>query len=146
MAHRTFTGPDGREWQAWDVSPQALRALEDRREIERRDDGARGRAADRRTPPNRRRTLDRRAGARFAVRRELGRGWLAFACGATRRRLAPVPAGWERLPDAELARLCERARPAPLRRGVPSHVRPTRAADGAAQRGGARGARLTEGD
>lgn len=122
MSHRTFIGHDGREWQVWNVSPQSLRDLEDRRDDERRGGSAPARAADRRVPPDRRRRLDRRAGARFAVRRELGQGWLAFACGSTRRRLVPVPDGWERLPDSDLAALCERARPAPLRRSAPPKV------------------------
>ena len=116
MAHRTFIDGNGREWQAWDVSADALRALEDRREAERRTRPERLCVPERRAPPDRRYRLDRRPGARFVVAGELAKGWLAFGCGARRRRLAPAPQDWESLPDAELARLCARARPAPLRR------------------------------
>jgi hypothetical protein len=42
-------------------------------------------------------------------------GWLTFEHGAdtpdvTRRRLAPIPAGWADLPELELRRLCLEAR------------------------------------
>jgi hypothetical protein len=40
-------------------------------------------------------------------------GWLAFVNGETKRRLAPFPANWAVLSDAELARLCSSARSAP---------------------------------
>jgi hypothetical protein len=63
----------------------------------------------------------RPTGTRLAVRPEFTGGWLTFEVGTgtadvTRRRLAPVPAGWSELPDLELRRLCrdahpERARP-----------------------------------
>ena len=45
-----------------------------------------------------------------AVSPGLERGWLAFACGDNRRRLAPFPASWESCSDAELEALCETAR------------------------------------
>ena len=40
---------------------------------------------------------------------ELADGWLSFDCGLDRRRLAPIPSGWESLDDEELAELCRRA-------------------------------------
>jgi hypothetical protein len=47
----------------------------------------------------------------------LGRAWLIFLSpnGET-RRLAPVPAGWRRLTDAELHTLAEAAKPFTQRR------------------------------
>lgn len=36
-------------------------------------------------------------------------GWLAFDSDAEKRRLTPVPNGWESLPEQELRALCERA-------------------------------------
>jgi hypothetical protein len=45
-----------------------------------------------------------------AVSPGLENGWLAFASGDTRRRLAPFPSTWESSTDAELERLCETAR------------------------------------
>ena len=38
-------------------------------------------------------------------------GWLTFEQGATRRRLVPIPEGWDSLPDSELVGLLERAAP-----------------------------------
>lgn len=43
-------------------------------------------------------------------------GWLAFASGDNRRRLAPFPSTWETCTEAELELLCETAR----------HVEPAR--------------------
>ena len=45
-----------------------------------------------------------------AVSPGLEDGWLAFACGDNKRRLAPIPATWETFSDAELEALCESAR------------------------------------
>jgi hypothetical protein len=45
-----------------------------------------------------------------AVSPGLERGWLAFVCGPTKRRLAPFPDGWQTADVAELERLCRRAR------------------------------------
>ena len=48
-----------------------------------------------------------------AVSPGLENGWLAFASGENKRRLAPIPAGWALAPDTELEALCESARHAP---------------------------------
>ena len=42
---------------------------------------------------------------------DLARGWLSFESGNDRRRLAPIPSGWETVDDEELAALCRRALP-----------------------------------
>ena len=39
----------------------------------------------------------------------LGEGWLCFECGEQKRRLSPIPAGWETCDDAALCALCEQA-------------------------------------
>lgn len=51
-----------------------------------------------------------------AVSPGLENGWLAFASGENKRRLAPIPAGWAVATDAELEALCESARNAPTPR------------------------------
>lgn len=51
-----------------------------------------------------------------AVSRGLENGWLAFASGEQKRRLAPFPASWETSSDAELEALCAAARHAPVAR------------------------------
>ena len=40
---------------------------------------------------------------------ELEHGWLTFESSEERRRLAPVPADWDRASPKELERLCRRA-------------------------------------
>ena len=48
-------------------------------------------------------------GERRAVSPGLEGGWLTFESSAEKRRLAPIPDGWEELPTETLARLCEGA-------------------------------------
>jgi hypothetical protein len=38
-------------------------------------------------------------------------GWLVFECDVEKRRLGPIPDGWDELPDHELALLLESAVP-----------------------------------
>jgi hypothetical protein len=45
----------------------------------------------------------------------LAHGWLCFQSGSTRKRLFPIPEGWEQLPVDELIRLWRTATPAPTR-------------------------------
>lgn len=51
-----------------------------------------------------------------AVSAGLEQGWLAFASGEHKRRLAPFPPDWASSSDDELALLCEAARQAPAPR------------------------------
>jgi hypothetical protein len=39
----------------------------------------------------------------------LTRGWLTFESAVEKRRLAPIPEGWDQLPAEALAQLCEEA-------------------------------------
>ena len=43
-------------------------------------------------------------------------GWLSFECDGRKRRLSPIPEGWDQLGDAELGELCGEAEEAPVRR------------------------------
>ncbi|MGQ0713120.1 MAG: hypothetical protein ACT4PJ_05240 [Gemmatimonadaceae bacterium] len=43
------------------------------------------------------------------VRAELAAGWLAFESEEEKRRLAPIPSGWNELTPEALAELCESA-------------------------------------
>ena len=49
---------------------------------------------------------------------ELEGGWLTFECADCRRRLAPFPADWDTLTDAELERWCSEAKAPPARRAA----------------------------
>lgn len=45
------------------------------------------------------------------VREGFAQGWLTFECAAEKRRLAPIPAQWEAVSEATLARYCAEAAP-----------------------------------
>jgi hypothetical protein len=57
-----------------------------------------------------------------AVSPGLEHGWLAFASGDNRRRLAPFPSSWETATDAELEMLCETARRVEPSRFPANHI------------------------
>lgn len=100
MPLRIFRDDEGREWRVWEVRP--LRP--ERRALERRCT-----SCD--VPVDRRRNSDRRRLAETRVRltHGLALGWLAFDSDAEKRRFAPIPEGWESLPDGELCALCRHA-------------------------------------
>jgi hypothetical protein len=105
---RAFRDDSGTEWTVWEVQPgQFVIGATERRA-----------GHDRRVAPapdpviERRRSADRRVRPHHAITgigTELAGGWLTFQAGSLRRRLAPVPDGWDRMPDTELAALCGRA-------------------------------------
>ena len=45
-------------------------------------------------------------------------GWLTFECADCKKRLVPIPDGWEQVPDAQLAQFLNSAEE--YRRGRPS--------------------------
>jgi hypothetical protein len=98
MTHRTFVDEQGRSWEVWEVHPEIVerRLNEDRRSVPRQ-------------------TADRRqhVDIRFRMAPELRHGWLAFQSDVERRRLAPIPEGWERLNDEDLQLLVRTASPQP---------------------------------
>ena len=111
MAQRVFRDQGGVEWVVVDVMP---------------DTGNRRNGTDRRVSSapdvviERRRSTERRVRARPRVLlgSDLAGGWLYFhtetpegtEAERARRRLAPIPPGWESLPEDELAGLLARAR------------------------------------
>ena len=86
---RGFTDAGGTEWRVWPVLPSTLETQQD--------------AAD---------TLTRMSlnGTPFA------NGWLCFESPLEKRRLAPIPEGWEFLDTATLQQLCDSAQHVPARR------------------------------
>jgi len=112
MGHRTFTDSKGVLWNAWEVVPQWA----DRRTGRAR----RSRSVDDDFDPpvlEQRRSPDRRQGRpdlfpRIRLSGGLDGGWLAFESARERRRLSPIPAAWEIVPDSELERMCGNAAPA----------------------------------
>lgn len=102
MAHRIFADSAGVTWEVWDVVPGRLllEARNHRAGVERR-------VEQRELPPagERRKGGDRRA----TLAPRLRHGWLAFRNDSERRRLAPIPTGWEQAADSELERYCRSA-------------------------------------
>ena len=94
VSYRTFLDSTGRRWEVWLVTPAAA----ERRRIDRRT--AAGASTntpyvgdlDRRRTPERRRGPFRRS---VTVASEYTNGWLCFECEGEKRRLAPVPEGWD---------------------------------------------------
>jgi len=103
VSYRTFVDSAGRRWEVWLVTPAAA----ERRRTDRRA-AAGGSVAggnfegvsDRRHTPERRRSLFRR---NLEVASEYSSGWLCFEGGGEKRRLAPVPEGWDQAGPDRLA-------------------------------------------
>ena len=97
MSHRVVVDERGRRWEVWEVHPTATeRRLNGERRTTRRP------TAERRRKPE----------ARLRADPALAQGWLAFAWDGEKRRLAPIPDGWDAAPDPRLLALLEQATPA----------------------------------
>ena len=92
MSYRTFLDSTGKRWEVWLVTPAAA----ERRRADRRAATAQGESfgalVDRRRTPERRKNPFRRT---IEVATEFSGGWLCFESEGEKRRLAPVPEGWE---------------------------------------------------
>jgi hypothetical protein len=96
MPHRQFVDSKQTAWEVWDVEPghrERRRSPSDRRRA-------------RRISQERREVEDR---TRVRITSGLAHGWLAFQSRHDRRRLAPIPSGWETLDASALEQLCEQA-------------------------------------
>ena len=105
MSYRTFVDSGGRRWEVWLVTPAAA----ERRRVDRRataagpmtrDGASFDGVSDRRITPERRRNPFRR---NLEVASEYSNGWLCFEGGGEKRRLAPVPDGWDQAGPDKLA-------------------------------------------
>ena len=96
MALREYRDLDGRSWMVWSVAAKfsPVRSPTDRR------------VAPSRQQPERRSLEDRRGASPAA---EWLQGWLCFQTSGEKRRLAPVPQGWEQSSVRELDELRRRA-------------------------------------
>ena len=105
MGYRTFLDRDGSYWQVWDSQPSRM---------ERRSTGSDRRnhkpfpwaGAERRAGADRRLTEQRR----ITLAGGYGAGWLTFESLDEKRRLLPIPQGWEDIGQEELRALCRKAR------------------------------------
>ena len=107
MSHRQFLDTHGTLWTVWDVYPSL---------VERDLSRALGRpgGSERSAEP---------AHAMLALDRQYNDGWLCFESIVGKRRLAPVPQGWDRFASDALGALCDRALDVKPRRHV-SDARP----------------------
>jgi hypothetical protein len=105
VSYRTFVDSEGRRWEVWLVTPAAA----ERRRTDRRaaaggsttgGGGSYEGTSDRRLTPERRRNPFRR---NLEVASEYSSGWLCFEGGGEKRRLAPVPEGWDQAGPDRLA-------------------------------------------
>lgn len=107
--HRTFLDDLARLWNAWDVIP----AWGERRTMERR---AHSDVGGTRMVERRLRDRRRVRGLRISLPPRLAHGWIAFEHGDERRRVAPIPEGWDALPEPGLRELWRDAEHLPPRR------------------------------
>jgi hypothetical protein len=98
VAHRDFTDAHGVQWQVWAVVPSSAerRDAPERRSRGRTDSGRRVRQE-----------------LRIRMESGLAQGWLVFESTHEKRRLRPIPDGWDQLDDSGLAKLLHEAVPAP---------------------------------
>lgn len=101
----------------WQVHPAAA----ERRFVQRRvKDEDRGDAAERRSGEERRLSEKEKAIARATVAPEFTYGWLCFETAGEKRRLAPVPEGWDRADDETIEQWCCIAKAVPRRKTDPA--------------------------
>lgn len=107
MSYRTFLDTTGKRWEVWLVTPAAAeRRKADRRAAAASAEGFAG-GTERRHTPERRRAPFRRS---VAVATEYSQGWLCFESEGEKRRLAPVPPGWEEAGPDRLSTLLQAAK------------------------------------
>ncbi len=115
MPHRVYRDANGTEWQVWNVVPHILQEGKERRLVVRRAPEPEPHEPDRRELEERRAAFDRRARLRMSLSPSLQGGWLVFETHTEKRRVTPIPDGWEALPDAELDLIRQQADPVPRR-------------------------------
>lgn len=122
MPCREFVDAYGDAWTVWSVAPtRAERRSVVERRVAHPPAGREllGRGRERRSPDG---TTAARP-LRLRVLPAMLRGWLVFESDREKRRLAPIPPGWERMSDRGLAELCARsilvARSTRVRGGAP---------------------------
>ena len=108
MGYRTFLDSSGKRWEVWLVTPAAA----ERRKVDRRAASPHGPEllegfADRRLSKDRRKSPFRR---NVVVASEFSNGWLCFESEGEKRRLAPVPPGWDEAGPDRLSSWLQAAR------------------------------------
>jgi len=92
VSYRTFLDSTGKRWEVWLVTPAAAeRRRADRRAASSSSEAYAGNPERRQTPERRRSPFQRSV----AVASEFSQGWLCFESEGEKKRLAPVPVGWQ---------------------------------------------------
>jgi len=113
MGLRNFRDNQGGEWRVWDVIPYRMQhGQSERRGGDRRR--AKGRAY---AGVERREGEDRRGHKPGLLTPGLESGWLCFENGEEKRRLTPIPPGWEEVGEGGLEELLQRSRSVDRRPG-----------------------------
>lgn len=105
MSYRTFVDRTGSYWQVWDSQPTRVErrlTTGDRRQPRYRPWGG----TERRVGEDRRVVSQRR----IMLSEGYGGGWLTFESLTEKRRLIPIPSGWEEMSNEELRVLCQKAK------------------------------------
>ena len=115
MSHKNFTDEDGVVWAVWDVVPSSTERRMSGRRLNRTPEQGRqiGLGSVERRRIGERRMMQTEPRARVAL--GLEKGWLVFESPTERRRLAPIPDGWDALPDEGLRALRDAATALPQR-------------------------------
>ena len=95
MPHRQFIDAHGTLWTVWDVHPSRVERELDLARSARFGEASGGTAG----------------GTRSTLRLDgaYASGWLCFESGVGKRRLTPIPSGWETLSADALVVLCDNA-------------------------------------
>lgn len=113
MTHRTFKDRQGKLWDVWQVHPsQAERRFAQRRvNNEELTDTVERRSGEERRESEEPHSRKSDPAHRPLVAAEFAYGWLCFETFGEKRRLAPVPEGWERADDETIEQWCCVAKP-----------------------------------
>ncbi len=107
MAYKIFEGQDGSKWEVWLVVPTDAERRRGERRVAHRSAAVQYSGPERRVGPERR---TRPSGVRTVVSPDFESGWLCFESDlGEKRRLAPVPDGWEGATHEALWGWCEAA-------------------------------------
>lgn len=108
MPHRQFLDTHGTLWTVWDVHPSRVQ-----RDLDLARHARLGADA-----------VERTEHAALRLDALYASGWLCFDSGHDKRRLAPIPAGWELLDTHELASLFDTAEQVRRPRRIAGSVQP----------------------
>jgi hypothetical protein len=104
MGYRSFLDPTNRPWEVWLVMPTAAERRKEERRVASASSAAAYSGIERRTTASRRKSSFPRGSV---VQAGYENGWLCFqASKGEKRRLVPVPQGWEAASDEQLWLWC----------------------------------------